>query len=880
MTNQVKSISTIILLSMLAVTTISITILGYFLISQEYIKFSESSREIRQEFLDQSKQLITYEVNNAVEYVQHRLEKSQEELRQKVKNRLYEGFEIVEYLYEHYRDQMADDELEALILSALRPLKHSNKRGYYSVTDLQGTALLLQSDEQNNPLELQEGYSRLDQQDINGKFFVRDFIEIARSKREGFVEYYREIPNRPEKRPSRKISYVKYFEPLGWIIATGDYIDSYIEEMKFSIIERFADIRYGQDGYLFGYTYNGDPLFASGEVTIGTDNAWDLTDPNGIKIIQKQRKIVDEHGSGFMEYYWTKLDGAEVYPKISFFKGIPEWQWIIGAGLYLDDIETLIAEERADLRSRINNHILKVIGLLALILVIIVNTSIYFSSRLKKTFRSFVSFFQKAEKENIQMDPATVHFSEFKELAQSANKLLDKRTQAEQNLQLYKEIFFNSSDSIEIIKPDFTFYDQNPSHRELFGYSNEELESKTPAIYMGDENFNEMKYALLEYEFYRDEQYMKTAHGQKVFVDISAFPIYDLDKNILFYAAMKRDNTERKRVIDALEKSEEKYRNLIETMEEGIGIVDTQETIIFANRAASLIFDIPHVDLIGMNLKDIILEEDYDQILFQTQRRKLGNRDRYEVRIQTLDNEIRTLLVTAIPLFEDGEYTGAFAVFADISDIKKSQHEIEKSLKEKVIMLREIHHRVKNNMQIIISLLNLQTMYIEDEKIIDRFKIIENRIRSMAIIHEKLYESDNFVDIDLGQYINELVDMLCISTGLPEEKITFSINTESIKLDLNRAVPCGLMCNEILTNIFKHAFPEDKKGNVSINLRLLENDKIELIIQDNGVGFKGDLKKAEQGSLGLQLIRDLVSQLGGSLQIENKKGFKYTIVFG
>ncbi len=864
---------------MLVVTTISITILGYFLISQEYIKFSESSQEIRKEFLNQNKQLITYEVNDAVELIQHSIESSRQELRDKVKSRLYEGYDLVDYLYQHYHDQIPDNELKQLILSSLRPLKHSNKRGYYSVTSIEGRALLLQTDESNDPLETLLGQSRLDQKDINGKFFVRDFIRIAREKGEGFVEYYRKIPNQPDKEPSLKISYIKYFKPYNWIIATGDYVESYLKELQVSLIRRLADVRFGVDGYLFGVKYNGDPLFSNGEITYGTDNLWELTDPNGIKIIQEERKIVEHEGSGFLEYHWTKLEGDEIYPKLSYISGIPEWQWIIGAGVYLDNIESYISEERANLRSRINNHILKVVALLALILVIIINTSIYISSRLKKTFKSFVSFFQKAEEENIQMDPSTVHFSEFQKLAGSANKLLEKRTQAEQNLQLYKEIFFNSSDSIEIIKPDFTFYDQNPSHRELFGYSIEELKGKTPEIYMGEKDFNEMKHALLEYEFYRDELFMKTADGQDVFVDISAFPIYDLDKNILFYAAMKRDNTERKRVIDALEKSEEKYRNLIETMEEGISIVDAQETIIFANRAASLIFDVPHTDLIGMNLRDVIFEEDYEQILFQTQRRKQGNRDRYEVRIQTLDNEIKTLLVTSSPLFEEGEYIGAFSVFADISDIKRSQHEIEKSLKEKVILLREIHHRVKNNMQIIISLLNLQAMYIEDKEIVERFKIVENRIRSMAIIHEKLYESDNFVDIDLGQYIKELMNMLYISTGLPKEKISFSLIADEIKLDLNKAVPCGLLCNEILTNIFKHAFPGDRTGTVSIELKLLKNQKVQLIFQDDGVGFNGDSSEAGNASLGMQLINDLVSQLGGTLDISSNNGVKYTIIF-
>jgi len=863
---------------MLLVTTISIAMLGYFLISQEYIQFNQSTHDIREQFIEKNKQIIKYEVQNSIEFITLSINKSREDLRNQVRSQLYQGYDIAEHLYYENRYSMPEQELKKFILSVLRPLKQNYGQAYYSVTAGDGTALLLESDK-NNPIESEEGSNRLEQKDVNGFYFVREYIKKAKSQGEGFIEYYRPIPNDPSKKPYLKLTYVKYFEPYDWVIALGDYYESYIEELKYSTIERLANVRFGENGYIFGVTYDGDPLFSNGSITLGTENIWNLTDSEGMKIIQDERKIVEEQGSGFIEYSWNKIDDNESHPKVSYIEGLPDWKWIIGAGVYLDDIEFLIAQEKTVLRERINNHILKVIGLLALIVVIIANTSIYISAKLKNNFKTFVAFFQKAENENVQIQPDTVHFSEFQAIAESANKLIDERTKAEENLRLFKEVFYYSTDSIEIIKPDFTFYEQNPSHRKLFGYSNEALENETPAVYMGEENFNEMKDALLEYEFYRAETYMKTSAGRDLYIDISAFPIMDHDRNIIFYVAIKRDSTEQKEIFNALQKSEEKYRNLIETMQEGIMLVDEDENIVFANKAAGVIFGIPYEELKGTNLKNVILKEDLEQLLFQTQRRKEGKKDRFEIRCQAYDEEIKSLLINATPLFENDEYVGSFGVFADISDIKNSQREVEKSLKEKVVMLQEIHHRVKNNMQIIISLLHLQSLYIDDEAIVDKFKIVENRIRSMAIIHEKLYESENFIDINFADYIKELFNTLFNSTGMPGSKINFEIDADPITLDLNQAVPCGLLCNEILTNIFKHAFPDDKTGTVYISMKKTKAGKNKLMIRDDGVGFTENLQDAGKFSLGLQLIQDLVSQLNGTLKLNQKNGTSYTIIF-
>jgi len=149
----------------------------------------------------------------------------------------------------------------------------------------------------------------------------------------------------------------------------------------------------------------------------------------------------------------------------------------------------------------------------------------------------------------------------------------------------------------------------------------------------------------------------------------------------------------------------------------------------------------------------------------------------------------------------------------------------------------------------------------------------------MAIIHQKLYESENFIDINFKEYIKELFNTLFNSTGLPGSKINLEIDADPITLDLNQAVPCGLLCNEILTNIFKHAFPDDKTGTVYISIKKTKAGKNKLKIKDDGVGFTGGLKNAGQSSLGLQLIQDLVSQLNGTLKLNQKDGTSYTIIF-
>ncbi|MDX2174057.1 MAG: sensor histidine kinase [Bacteroidota bacterium] len=200
------------------------------------------------------------------------------------------------------------------------------------------------------------------------------------------------------------------------------------------------------------------------------------------------------------------------------------------------------------------------------------------------------------------------------------------------------------------------------------------------------------------------------------------------------------------------------------------------------------------------------------------------------------------------------------------------------SLKEKEQLLKEIHHRVKNNMQIISSLLNLQTDKIVDEKILNLLRESRNRINSMALVHEMLYKSDDLSKIGLGQYIENLSGSIYQSYAMPNSEIEFLYDIESnIYFDVDKMVPLGLIFNEIISNSLKYAFPE-KKGSINISLKA-DNEKYVLIVSDNGKGLKKDFDFEKDSQLGMKLIQMLAEQLAGKMQLEKKEGVSYKIIF-
>jgi len=209
----------------------------------------------------------------------------------------------------------------------------------------------------------------------------------------------------------------------------------------------------------------------------------------------------------------------------------------------------------------------------------------------------------------------------------------------------------------------------------------------------------------------------------------------------------------------------------------------------------------------------------------------------------------------------------------EITERKRAEEKINISLQEKVVLLREIHHRVKNNLQVISSLLNLQSGYIEDKKSLEIFRESQTRVRSMALIHEKLYQSKDLNKIEFSEYIESLIKDLFKSYNIESSRITLKSKMEGIYFEIDTAILCGLIINELVSNSLKHAFPENRKGEIYIELNQNSvNNKYTLIIKDNGIGFPSNVDFRKTESLGLQLVTTLSEQLGGTIEL-NKNGF-------
>ncbi len=217
---------------------------------------------------------------------------------------------------------------------------------------------------------------------------------------------------------------------------------------------------------------------------------------------------------------------------------------------------------------------------------------------------------------------------------------------------------------------------------------------------------------------------------------------------------------------------------------------------------------------------------------------------------------------------------------SEIVERRQAENALTMSLREKEVLLREIHHRVKNNMQVISSLLKLQSESVKDEKYVQFFKESQNRIRSMSLVHEKLYLSENMAEIDFKEYIREMVNSLLYSYGVGPSNIAVNMDIENISLEIETAVPLGLVINELVSNSIKHAFSEDRKGKIKITLFTIAENEFELTVKDNGKGIPKDLDFRKTESLGLQLVTDLAElQLEGKISLNRTDGTEFQIRF-
>lgn len=224
------------------------------------------------------------------------------------------------------------------------------------------------------------------------------------------------------------------------------------------------------------------------------------------------------------------------------------------------------------------------------------------------------------------------------------------------------------------------------------------------------------------------------------------------------------------------------------------------------------------------------------------------------------------------------ERAHVYGTIQDITERKKVEEKLKKSLDEKEVLIKEIHHRVKNNLMVISSLLNLQSQYIKDKEALDIFRESQNRARSMALIHERLYRSSDLKRIDFGDYIQTLTTDLFHTYVHDPRQVKLNMCVENLMVDINTTVPLGLIVNELVTNSMKHGFVGDLEGEINIDFHK-EGDEFVLVVEDTGVGFPDDIDFRNTSTLGLQLVNNLTTQINGKIELNKDKGTKFRITF-
>lgn len=244
------------------------------------------------------------------------------------------------------------------------------------------------------------------------------------------------------------------------------------------------------------------------------------------------------------------------------------------------------------------------------------------------------------------------------------------------------------------------------------------------------------------------------------------------------------------------------------------------------------------------------------------------------------DNLGGFFLVTVTPIEdEEGNIVGSVHVARDITKRIEMENDLKKALEEKDVLMKEIHHRVKNNLAVMSSLLNLQSRYIEDEAARNIFKDSQSRAKTMALIHEKLYRSGDLKRINMKEYIEELSRNLSYVHLANHNNVDLVLDVENIMLDVDTAIPLGLIINELLTNSMKHAFLENQEGIINVNFRNVEDDELLLEVKDNGKGLPSDFKVEDSDSLGLRLIYSLTDQISGQIEVDSSQGAHFVIKF-
>lgn len=533
-------LSTTILKSIFIVAIIPTLVIFLISVFFQYNQFDKDKTYVENDFLETKKEDIRREVSRVIELVEYRQSLIRQEIEKKLIDRIDQAYAIATSIYEENIGVKNEDEIKYLIVSALKNISYNEKRAYFYINDTKGNAVLFMK---TNKLGSNANIWNL--KDVKGNYVVRNHVKIAFSdKGEGFVTNYFNKPDLNDNIEYPKLNYIKHFEPLGWYLGVGEYLDDIENQAKEDILKQIAAIRFGKDGYIFINSIDKEALVSAGEKLSVPKDLSKLSE------FQEQWDALEDSSDGYFFTKNRKIGTEEEFPKISFVKTYEKWGWVVGTGVYLDDLEIEVARKAEDLKANILQQFIFITLLMLVIIVVIYYTSKRISSFIDNNMNHLITSFRVASVSHKEINTRDFTFEEFVILTDDLNKTLKSRNEVETKLKSYVQLV-NENIIISTLDRNGKIIDASSALVSISGYLEEELVGESYMISLHENNpeflISDIKSHLERGKVWQGELQCKTKDGKVYWVDSIIYPKC-LDDEVVEFTIIQQDITDKKNV--------------------------------------------------------------------------------------------------------------------------------------------------------------------------------------------------------------------------------------------------------------------------------------------------------------------------------------------
>ena len=537
---KVKSFARTQLLGMILVTLIPIIVLGGFFIYHEFNTFHKEADQVRELQYEDRKKQVKRRVDETLRFIHFKKSQQDNEVRKIIQARVHEAHDLATHLYTAYAGRKGLAEIKDMVREALRPIRFNDGKGYFFATSLDGTEELFA----DRPAL--EGKNLFDIKDARGKYVIRDMITLVKDQGEGFYDYHWSKPDQVSKDFS-KISFIKYFAPFDWFIGTGAYLDDLEEDIKSEALNFIEGKKFPRNGYLFAGRFDGTSLVGPAR----GHNVIDTTDIDGVEVVRQLIGLARGAG-GYLNYKMPSESGQLPLDKISYVQGLKDWQWYIGAGIYVDDIEASVSRTRLEMNKRVKTHILLISLVLLALLGGAALVSFIIWRQAKNSFTVFNAFFQRAASLAIDVDTRKLAYLEFVELADATNKMLvalrcseADRDEAEKDLAQLASAVVHTSEIIIITDIDGLIEYVNPAFEKIAGYPGEEIKGRKTDFLWGDEfgkeAYRDMRQSVIGGLVWTGRLENRKKDGSLLICEVTVSPIYATYQKVSGFVVVARD---------------------------------------------------------------------------------------------------------------------------------------------------------------------------------------------------------------------------------------------------------------------------------------------------------------------------------------------------